>query len=551
MSTAHARGLGVFAAMMIGCAGAAFGQWTSDPSTNNAVTVAPADLCKAAPTSDGGCWVAWFVSVPSPINYNVRIQRFSAQGVPQLGADGILVSANPSQTSTAGEWDLRTDTADNALLSFNDIRGGSDREISVYRISPAGTMLWGPDGVQITNDTVDEFDSRICQTADGLFTVVYSRSNSGTTPPRGLVMQRLDSAGNKLLAGDGVLIAGSGVGGAGASDGPGFFQMIPSDADNVIVSYLRDTRTFTSPRHPTIQKYNASGTGQWNSGNAIVIFASPTPIAYYMNLVSDGAGGALVSWNDNRGGGGSFDSWVQRFNSSGVAQFPAGGAAVSTTAGRLRIAPTAPVLAPSGEVYVFWSERDGSQGIRAMYAQKFDTSGARQWTDAGVALTPFDTEVEDFMRSAPVPGASGGAICVFKSTPTGSTSESVQAIRIDSSGAPVWPTSPLIVSNVSSTKGRFPLAVLTSGSLVSVWSDTRAGAAGIYAQRINVDGTLGNPAAPPCPADFNGQNGITVQDIFDFLSAWFANDARADFNGQNGITVQDIFDFLAAWFQGC
>ncbi len=54
-----------------------------------------------------------------------------------------------------------------------------------------------------------------------------------------------------------------------------------------------------------------------------------------------------------------------------------------------------------------------------------------------------------------------------------------------------------------------------------------------------------------CRADINGQGGITVQDIFDFLAAWFAGGASGDFNGQGGITVQDIFDFLAAWFAGC
>lgn len=54
-----------------------------------------------------------------------------------------------------------------------------------------------------------------------------------------------------------------------------------------------------------------------------------------------------------------------------------------------------------------------------------------------------------------------------------------------------------------------------------------------------------------CPADFNGVGGLSVQDIFDFLAAWFAGDARANFNGTGGISVQDIFDFLAAWFAGC
>ncbi len=54
-----------------------------------------------------------------------------------------------------------------------------------------------------------------------------------------------------------------------------------------------------------------------------------------------------------------------------------------------------------------------------------------------------------------------------------------------------------------------------------------------------------------CPADFNGVNGVTVQDIFDFLTAWLAGNASADFNGVNGVTVQDIFDFLTAWLAGC
>ena len=30
-----------------------------------------------------------------------------------------------------------------------------------------------------------------------------------------------------------------------------------------------------------------------------------------------------------------------------------------------------------------------------------------------------------------------------------------------------------------------------------------------------------------------------------------ATQTRADFNAANGITIQDIFDFLAAWFAGC
>ncbi|HMN41388.1 MAG TPA: PQQ-dependent sugar dehydrogenase [Phycisphaerales bacterium] len=54
-----------------------------------------------------------------------------------------------------------------------------------------------------------------------------------------------------------------------------------------------------------------------------------------------------------------------------------------------------------------------------------------------------------------------------------------------------------------------------------------------------------------CAPDFDGVDGLSVQDIFAFLNAWFAGEPRADFNGVDGLSVQDIFDFLNAWFAGC
>lgn len=54
-----------------------------------------------------------------------------------------------------------------------------------------------------------------------------------------------------------------------------------------------------------------------------------------------------------------------------------------------------------------------------------------------------------------------------------------------------------------------------------------------------------------CPADFNGSGALTVQDVFDYLTAFFANAPAADYNGIGGITIQDVFDFLNDWFMGC
>jgi|GEM_PF-2835049 len=76
---------------------------------------------------------------------------------------------------------------------------------------------------------------------------------------------------------------------------------------------------------------------------------------------------------------------------------------------------------------------------------------------------------------------------------------------------------------------------------------------------INVAGTpsdgiarFGCPLPQPCAADFNNSGGQpTVQDIFDYLTAYFSNSAQADFNDSGAISVQDIFDFLTAYFSGC
>ncbi|MCC6321897.1 MAG: hypothetical protein IT438_10740 [Phycisphaerales bacterium] len=54
-----------------------------------------------------------------------------------------------------------------------------------------------------------------------------------------------------------------------------------------------------------------------------------------------------------------------------------------------------------------------------------------------------------------------------------------------------------------------------------------------------------------CPADVNGTYEVTVQDLFDFLAAYFAAGPQGDFNASGAISVQDIFDFLAAYFTGC
>lgn len=53
----------------------------------------------------------------------------------------------------------------------------------------------------------------------------------------------------------------------------------------------------------------------------------------------------------------------------------------------------------------------------------------------------------------------------------------------------------------------------------------------------------------PCPGDFNNSSTLDSQDLFDFITAFFAG--NADFGGDGMTNSQDFFDFLGAFFAGC
>jgi hypothetical protein len=72
----------------------------------------------------------------------------------------------------------------------------------------------------------------------------------------------------------------------------------------------------------------------------------------------------------------------------------------------------------------------------------------------------------------------------------------------------------------------------------------------IRASITNVCGTvLSDPATLTiCRADYNCDGGVSSQDFFDFLAAFFGG--NADFNVDGATNSQDFFDFLAAFFSG-
>lgn len=101
-----------------------------------------------------------------------------------------------------------------------------------------------------------------------------------------------------------------------------------------------------------------------------------------------------------------------------------------------------------------------------------------------------------------------------------------------------------------------PMVFSQMQKTASGWQPVATPAAYSATNMIWINGFFGNPVNI-CPPDYNGQNGVNVQDLFDFLNAWFSNcnlsfcPRTADYNCSGVLDTQDIFDFLNDWFIGC
>lgn len=62
---------------------------------------------------------------------------------------------------------------------------------------------------------------------------------------------------------------------------------------------------------------------------------------------------------------------------------------------------------------------------------------------------------------------------------------------------------------------------------------------------------VGPGAGTDCVADVNGQNGVTIDDLFLYLNAYFVAGPVADTDGNGAVSIDDLFLFINAWFLGC
>jgi hypothetical protein len=219
---------------------------------------------------------------------------------------------------------------------------------------------------------------------------------------------------------------------------------------------------------------DASGTLGWTYGGTTVCAAANTQ--QYPQMVSDGAGGAIITWQDYRGS--DLNIYAQHMNSAGVAQWAANGVAVCTAAN----AQTNPQIAADGMggAYIVWEDlRSGTN--KDLYAQHVNATGTMAWTGDGLLVCTEALNADQVNPKITADGNSGAAV-VWEDMRSGSAD--VYAQRFSKTGQCLWGAGGVALCNGTGTQNA---PVLFSGNAEGeyvAWQDARDGGLDIYAQHI-------------------------------------------------------------------
>ena len=285
--------------------------------------------------------------------------------------------------------------------------------------------------------------------------------------------QRMNPSGNAMWTPNGIPIC---------TQDSNFYPMIVSDGIGGAIIAWQSYRG-SNLGDIYAQRINSSGAVQWTLNGVpicVVVFEQDT-----ISMVSDGFGGAILTWQDYRSNTGNSQIYAQRVNSSGAILWTANGVGVCTHAAPAR----GPKLINDGSGGAFITWADHRAGNYDIYTQRISASGAPMYTTNGVATctTPTTDQIKPDICS----DGAGGVIVVwtdFRST----TSYDIWAQRQGPSLGIIWAVNGVVMNNNVAYDQTDPKIVSDGlgGALIS-WTDYVTGTtADIYAQHVNTNGTL-------------------------------------------------------------
>jgi len=209
---------------------------------------------------------------------------------------------------------------------------------------------------------------------------------------------------------------------------------------------------------------------------------------YSPQMCSDGAGGVIITWMDNRTG--DFDIYSQRIDARGKKIWDEEGVIIAQDPDR-QFSPEI-IADGDGGAIILWANGSYTWPY-GLYAQKINASGQLLWppdTDSDGVSVCGDGGFQEFYHM--IPDGDGGAIISWDgSTITG---DAIITQHLTSSGqiATGWDSDGIVIVDAGHTVDNPHIASDGNGGAIIVWEDFRtATEIDIYAQKISSTGVLG------------------------------------------------------------
>jgi hypothetical protein len=221
--------------------------------------------------------------------------------------------------------------------------------------------------------------------------------------------------------------------------------------------------------------------GQWISDAAL-----NNPICRVGNnqrfpkLVSDGKGGAIICWADERAAPNVSKVYAQRIDKDGFVRWPVNGIAISPALSK-QVRPEIIPDGAGGAIIVWTDTRDIGSDI---YAQRIDSSGNALWVDEGVPVATGSSEQIDPQLTG---DGQHGAIVTWSAHTNTAQDGHIFAQRIDGNGNGLW-SPELTLSFSDQFETRPSIASDGNGGAYIAWVFYNNAAYDVYAQRVSAGG---------------------------------------------------------------
>jgi hypothetical protein len=437
--------------------------WPHDASATVPVCTAVNNQTNVVAVSDGkgGAIFAW-LDQRGGAGTDIYVQRLNSQGVPQWTDNGVALC---TAISTQDNLVIVSDGQGGAYVVWRDFRGSSP-DIYAARVLTDGALPWTANGVAVcTPDAVQQIAPAATLDAQGFLVVAWQDLRPGATYD--IYAQRLNSSGVVQWA----------ASGAPVCTAPNHQQVptICADLSGGTFIAWTDDRALIGP-DIMADRILSTGASGWVTNGSVVCNASGTQSA--PQLVPDGSGGGIVAWIDNRATG--EDVYAQRFNASSTMLWVANGLALCT-ATNTQAAPRA-ISDGLGGAIVTWLDNRGATPSD-LYAQRVTQAGAIQWTANGVLIQDAPVALGNVPQQI-VSDRQGGAIIAWSEDRYGDDDLFLQ--RVSASGSLMWGaggqvaiTSPFAKVNSAMASDGLGGAIVAVAELVTT-SDIKAKAVDRY-----------------------------------------------------------------------